>query len=164
MSENFGKLIQKARKAAGLTQEQAAERIGVSVRTLAKYESYEVLPTDHTVARMIHIFNDKTLGYTYFAQETEVGCSIFEPIPEASGIAAKALQYHLALLKAIEDYRQLESICCDDRITLEEKSVFSVIAQRCKELAAKAHAIALLADFKAEKKGRPVLAGRSKGK
>lgn len=44
MSKRFGIEIKKARKDAGMTQEQAAEALNVSVRTYAKYECGETMP------------------------------------------------------------------------------------------------------------------------
>ncbi|MGY2062495.1 helix-turn-helix transcriptional regulator, partial [Nocardia gipuzkoensis] len=39
MAEPFGILLQRARSRAGLTQEQLAERSGVSARTIRRFET-----------------------------------------------------------------------------------------------------------------------------
>lgn len=65
MSKRFGLEIKRARKGAGLTQEQAAEELSVSVRTYAKYEGGEILPGDDMVAAMMQVFNNPCLGYSY---------------------------------------------------------------------------------------------------
>ena len=62
MSKRFGIEIKKARKDAGMTQEQAAEALNVSVRTYAKYESGEILPGDDMVAGMMQVFENPCLG------------------------------------------------------------------------------------------------------
>ena len=45
-------IYQSARIAAGLTQEKAAEAIGVSVTAIKDYESYNRLPPNDVVERM----------------------------------------------------------------------------------------------------------------
>ena len=62
MSKRFGLEIKRARKGAGLTQEQAAEALSVSVRTYAKYEGGEILPGDDMVAAMMKIFDNPCLA------------------------------------------------------------------------------------------------------
>lgn len=47
----------KLRKAAGLTQEQAAERIGVARQTLAKWENGESVPDIGNCSRLAELFD-----------------------------------------------------------------------------------------------------------
>ena len=52
MPKDGGNIYQTARKAAGLTQEAAAERLAVSDTSIRAYESGERLPGDDIVARI----------------------------------------------------------------------------------------------------------------
>ena len=87
MSKRFGLEIKRARKGAGLTQEQAAEALSVSVRTYAKYEGGEILPGDDMVAAMMQVFNNPCLGYSYLSQESAVGRMILPKIGKIPGVA-----------------------------------------------------------------------------
>ena len=48
----FSEKIKKARDVAGLTQEELADAIGVSRRTVASYESQGVVPRKSTLAKL----------------------------------------------------------------------------------------------------------------
>ena len=87
MSKRFGIEIKKARKDAGMTQEQAAEALNVSVRTYAKYESGEILPGDDMVAGMMQVFENPCLGYAYLSKESAVGRLILPKIGKLPGFA-----------------------------------------------------------------------------
>ena len=62
MPKDGGNIYQTARKAAGLTQEAAAERLAVSDTSIRAYESGERLPGDDIVARMCAVYNVQYLG------------------------------------------------------------------------------------------------------
>lgn len=55
--EKIGKLIMTARKEAGLTQEQLAERIGVSVQAVSKWENGKNLPDIENLVCIAEITN-----------------------------------------------------------------------------------------------------------
>lgn len=137
MSKRFGLEIKRARKNAGMTQERAAEELCVSVRTYAKYESGEILPGDDMVAAMMQVFTDPCLGYAYLSQESEVGRLILPKIRALPGVAAGAMQYHVALEDANNDCIRLERICCDDKITADEESDLNPIIEKIFDLAGK---------------------------
>jgi len=56
MNKNSMNIYKLARKEAGLTQEEAAEKLHVGVRTLAEYESGRVRPNDDIVEMMTRIY------------------------------------------------------------------------------------------------------------
>ena len=61
----LGSRIRQARDRAGLTQEQLAERIGVSRTAIARYESGEIEPKLHNLAAIAVVLNvscDELLG------------------------------------------------------------------------------------------------------
>lgn len=62
----IGRNIQTLRKAAGLTQEQLAEKVGVSRQTVAKWESGESVPdlaNGDTLARVLGVTLDDLANY-----------------------------------------------------------------------------------------------------
>lgn len=68
-----GNIYKTARRAAGLTQEQAAEQLYISVRSIAEYESGRTIPPDDVVCRMVDLYGDRSLAYLHLKQSTEVG-------------------------------------------------------------------------------------------
>ena len=160
MSKRFGFEIKKARKDAGMTQERAAEALNVSVRTYAKYESGEILPGDDMVAAMMQVFNNPCLGYSYLSQESAVGRMILPKIGKIPGVAAGAMQYHVALADANSDCIRLERICCDDKITMAEERDLNPIVEKIFDLAGKGLTLYLTCPKRTQKKNRSAATGR----
>ena len=64
-SDTLGKRIMALRKAAGMTQEQVAERLGVSPQAVSKWENDVSCPDVATIPRIARLFNvstDELLG------------------------------------------------------------------------------------------------------
>ena len=62
MPRDNGNIYQAARKAAGLTQEAAAERLAVSVESMRAYETGLRLPGDDVVTRMMAVYDAQYLA------------------------------------------------------------------------------------------------------
>ena len=118
-----------ARKASGLTQERAAERIPVSVRSLADYESGARRPSAETVVRMVDIYDARYLAYQYLRETSDLANRL---IPDVSGEALP--EATLQLLDAIYAFadaqfdRKLIAIARDGRIDQSEREEFDRIA------------------------------------
>lgn len=164
MSKRFGIEIKKARKDAGMTQEQAAEALNVSVRTYAKYEGGEIIPCDDMVAAMMRIFDNPCLGYTYLSQESEVGRMILPKIGKIPGVAAGAMQYHIALAEANNDSMKLEKICCDDKIDAYEALAIQPLIDKIFELAGRGLTLWLTCPKRTQKRTARRQPNGSKGK
>ena len=160
MSKRFGLEIKRARKGAGLTQEQAAEALSVSVRTYAKYEGGEILPGDDMVAAMMQVFNNPCLGYSYLSQESAVGRMILPKIGKIPGVAAGAMQYHVALAEASNDSMKLEKIFCDDKIDAYEELAIQPIIDKIFALAGRGLTLWLKCPKRTQKKNRPAATER----
>jgi transcriptional regulator with XRE-family HTH domain len=66
-------IYKTARHIAGFTQEQAAEMLHISVRSLADYEGNRTIPGDDIVCRMIETYDAEWLGYQHLKESTKVG-------------------------------------------------------------------------------------------
>lgn len=73
MNGRYRSIYQLARNNAGLTQEQAAELLHISVRSLADYESGVTVPNGDIVHDMVDIYGAKWLGYEHLRLSTKVG-------------------------------------------------------------------------------------------
>lgn len=57
MPEETRNIYKTCRKAAGLTQEAAAERLGISVESLRAYETGQRVPPDEVAEAMSDLYN-----------------------------------------------------------------------------------------------------------
>lgn len=124
-----------ARLASGLTQERAAERIPVSVRSLADYESGVRRPSAETVVRMSDIYDARYLAYQHLRETSDLASRLIPDVgktelPEAT----------LQLLEAIYDFadahfdRRLIAIARDGKIDESERAEFDRIAVRLEDI------------------------------
>ena len=56
MAALYPNIYQRGRKTTLLTQEEAAERLGISAETLKRYEGGRLTPSDETVAKMCSVY------------------------------------------------------------------------------------------------------------
>lgn len=75
-------IYQVAREAAGLTQERAAELIGLSVESVRTYETEKRVPGDDTVIKMVDIYNANYLAYHHLKYKTQTGNMILPKVCE----------------------------------------------------------------------------------
>ena len=123
MSSIFTRLAIQARHNAGLTQEGAAEQLGLSRRGLAYYEQGKI-PNDTIVAKMMQVYNSPLIGYVYLSENTATGQRLLPPI-KTVGVSSGAMQLRINLKKAAHEYENIEMICSDDIIQPAELGRFS---------------------------------------
>ena len=125
MSYEFGNACYTARKTARLTQEAAAELLGVSTRSIAHYEGVRT-PPDDMVASMVAAYHSRALGYMYLSQESPTGRMILprvNPVGASNGV----LRLRVTMRRAASMADTLDDICWDDKITPDEAPDF----ERC---------------------------------
>ena len=84
MAPLYPNMYQRARKVTLLTQEEAAERLGISPETLKRYEGGRLTPSDETVARMCSVY-----GVPWLALEHAKATDRLGILPD--GIETKSL-------------------------------------------------------------------------
>lgn len=124
-----------ARLASGLTQERAAERIPVSVRSLADYEAGVRRPSNDTVVRMVDIYDARYLAYQHMREMSDLAQQL---LPDVGGAALP--ETTLQLLDAIYAFadshfdRRLIAIARDGRIDDQERAEFDKIAAQLQDI------------------------------
>ena len=73
MHPEYPNLYQRARKATRLTQEEAAERIGVSPESMKQYESGRRVPPDGVVAKMVEVYDLPWLALEHSRATDQLG-------------------------------------------------------------------------------------------
>lgn len=110
MDQRCPNLYQRARLSTGMTQERAAELLGLSVESLKQYEGGRTVPKDETVARMVEVYHLPWLALEH-AQATDTLGVMPEVEPRPLPLASIALRNRLhdatgrldALLRIAED-------------------------------------------------------------
>ncbi|MGE7435945.1 helix-turn-helix transcriptional regulator [Kitasatospora sp. NPDC001175] len=94
MTDQLGPLLRRLRHQAGLTQEQVAERSGVSVRTIRRLETGK--STDHRLGTVNLLADALDVGYedrrrlaaTLARSQNEVASGVPEPVPVPPALVA----------------------------------------------------------------------------
>lgn len=110
MDKRCPNLYQRARLSTGLTQERAAELLGLSPESLKQYEGGKTVPKDETVAKMVEVYHLPWLALEH-AQATDTLGVMPEVTPRPLPMASIALRNRLhdatgrldALLRIAED-------------------------------------------------------------
>lgn len=110
MDKRCPNLYQRARLSTGMSQERAAELLGLSVESLKQYEGGKTVPKDETVARMVEAYSCPWLALEH-AQATDTLGVVPEVTPRPLPMASIALRNRLqdatgrldALLRIAED-------------------------------------------------------------
>lgn len=135
MQSNFTNIYKKARTVAGLTQERAAELLGISVRSLADYELGVRLPSDVTAYDMVVVYNSQLLGIQHLRQSAAIANSL---IPEIRDMQLP--EAVLTLIDAIYDFsddkmdRELIDIARDGVIDEKERARFDRIMDKLRAI------------------------------
>ena len=110
MDKKCPNLYQRARLSTGMSQERAAELLGLSVESLKQYEGGKTVPKDETVAKMVEAYSCPWLALEH-AQATDSLGVMPEVTPRPLPLASIALRNRLhdatgrldALLRIAED-------------------------------------------------------------
>lgn len=110
MDKKCPNLYQRARLSTGMSQERAAELIGLSPESLKQYEGGKTVPKDETVAKMVEVYSCPWLALEH-AQATDTLGVMPEVTPRPLPMASIALRNRLqdatgrldALLRIAED-------------------------------------------------------------
>lgn len=149
MAPQYPNMYQRARKVTLLTQEEAAERLGISAETLKRYETGRLTPSDETVAKMCETYGVRWLELEH-AQATDT-LGILPPVePKPLPMATIALTNRLR--SAADRLAGLLRIAEDGVIDDTERPEFDDIVEDLRETIAAAYQV-IYAD--GAKKERP---------
>lgn len=139
MQNDCRNIYKTARQVAGLTQERAAEMLGISVRSLADYELGIRIPPNYVVDSMVTTYNSQLLGIQHLRESANMARSILPEVQEM-----RLPEAVLTLIDAIYDFaddrldRELIDIARDGVITTNEKERFDRIVDKIRMITAAA--------------------------
>lgn len=135
MQNGSSNIYQTARKAAGLTQEAAAERLALSVESLRAYETGQRIPGNDIVARMCVVYDTQFLGVQHLQLSAALlPVCIQEARPERLELATIKLVNRIIAFANRHRNDQLLAIAEDGLIDEEERPQFLAIAAELDEI------------------------------
>lgn len=152
MPEETRNIYKSARRSAGLTQEAAAERLGVSVESVRAYETAQRIPPNDIVERMVVCYNTQYLAYQHLHETNELMARV---VPELH--QRPVTQTVVALINAINRFSKTNSaerlleIVEDGKVDETEMQDVQEIAQLLKKLSACAMELDFIVREKEEK-------------
>lgn len=128
MPENFRNIYKIARRAAGYTQEAAAEMLNVSVNSLRAYETGQRIPAGDVVLQMVICYDAQRLAVQHLQETNELFGRVIPPLEERN-ILEIAVRIHNRLRRFQDDNRldRLLSIAEDGVIDDKERPEFEDI-------------------------------------
>ena len=128
MPEDYSNIYKIARRAAGFTQESAAERLEISVDSVRAYETYQRTPPNEIVERMVVCFHAPQLAYQHLHETTGLVSRII-PQLEQRNILEVAIRIYNRMRNFSQDYclERLMAIAEDGRIDDTERPEFDEI-------------------------------------
>lgn len=133
MKRHCENIYKNARKVAGLTQEQAAEQLYISVRSLAEYEAGRTMPPDDVVCRMVEVYRSKPLAYLHLKNSTEVGRR-FLPELNILDLPRSVLKLQKEVKDITDIQHQMVDVACDGVVDSHEKETWSNIEKELMEM------------------------------
>jgi transcriptional regulator with XRE-family HTH domain len=141
-------MYRECRNAACMTVERASEEVGVAPRTLAKYESGEIVPDAEKVFRMSQIYNDPELAHWYCRTHCAIGRAFNYEIlnavsddplhmlekleEETEEMLAKIKQARRALVNKDDEMHWCEKTIADVTVWLKEAFDVDHVIQKIK--------------------------------
>ena len=147
MSALYPNIYQRGRKTTLLTQEEAAERLGISAETLKRYEGGRLTPSDETVARMCEVYGVSWLALEHAKATDRLGIL---PELEPKPLPMATISLTNRLRDAADRLAGLLRIAEDGVIDDAERPEFDDIVQDLRETIAAAYQV-IYADAKKER-------------
>lgn len=147
MASLYPNIYQRARKVTLLTQEEAAERLGISPETLKRYEGGRLTPPDETVARMCEVYGVSWLALEHAKATDQLGIL---PELEPKPLPMATISLTNRLRDAADRLAGLLRIAEDGVIDDAERPEFDIIVQDLRETIAAAYQV-IYADAKKER-------------
>ena len=142
MPEETRNIYKTCRKAAGLTQEAAAERLGISVESLRAYETGQRVPPDEVVEAMSDLYNTLHLIVRHVREKNAMYGRVVPEVPQVGVLAASArLTNKIYEFAENHSANRLMRIAEDNVIDSNERGEFDAIMEDLQEIVAAALAL-----------------------
>ena len=142
MPQDKRNIYKIAREARGLTQEAAAEKLGISDSSIRAYETGQRVPSNEVVELMAICYDAQHLAFQHLRETNSMYGSIVPAVPDCSVLEASA-----KLINRIYEFadshsdRRLMRIAEDNVIDQDERPEFDAILEDLQEIVEAALAV-----------------------
>ncbi len=155
-----GKTIyQTARLSTDMTQENVAEMLHISMKSIGAYERGETIPPDDIVCNMVTIYKAPWLAYTHLKFNNEVGKKYLPDI-EFRELSANILDLQLEMVEITKSQCDIATVGRDNKIDKDEQPVWNDCMKKIEKLIGAAFAVLLSPLVPIQKEKTPVLEHR----
>ena len=135
MPDDCRNIYKTCRKAAGFTQEAAAERLGISVESLRAYETGQRVPPNEVVELMVILYNAQHLAYQHLRETNAMYGRVVPEVPLCSVLEASArLTNRIYAFADSHADRRLMRMAEDNVIDPVERPEFDAILEELQEI------------------------------
>ncbi len=135
MPEEYRNIYKTCRRAAGFTQEAAAERLGISVESLRAYETGQRVPPDDVVELMSVLYNALHLIVQHVREKNAMYSRVVPEVPQCSVLEASArLTNRIYAFADSHADRRLMRMAEDNVIDPVERPEFDAILEELQEI------------------------------
>ena len=135
MPEDYSNIYKIARRAAGYTQESAAEQLDISVDSVRAYETYQRTPPNEIVERMVVCFHAPQLAYQHLHETSGLVSRIIPQLEQRS-----ILEVAIRIYNRMRSFTQgscldrLMAIAEDGRVDETERPEFEAIVEELRSI------------------------------
>ena len=142
MPQDKRNIYKIAREARGLTQEAAAEKLGISDSSIRAYETGQRVPPNEVVELMAICYDAQHLAFQHLRETNSMYGSIVPAVPDCSVLeaSAKLINRIYAFADSHSD-RRLMRIAEDNVIDEAERPEFNAILEDLQEIVEAALAV-----------------------
>lgn len=142
MPQDKRNIYKIAREARGLTQEAAAEKLGISDSSIRAYETCQRVPPNEVVELMAICYDAQHLAFQHLRETNSMYGSIVPAVPDCSVLeaSAKLINRIYAFADSHSD-RRLMRIAEDNVIDQDERPEFNAILEDLQEIVEAALAV-----------------------
>ena len=135
MYVNSRNIYQSARKTAGITQERAAEMLGISVESVRAYETGIRLPSNDVVDLMVIAYGAQVLAYQHIRASADLVRTCIPDVQERE-LPTATMRLVRRIYQFADNHRdrKLMLIAEDGRIDEAERPVFNAIVDEINEI------------------------------
>ena len=135
MPGEYRNIYKTCRKSAGLTQEAAAERLGISVESLRAYETGQRVPPNDVLELMVILYNAQHLAYQHLRETNAMYGRVVPEVPLCSVLEASArLTNRIYTFADSHADRRLMRMAEDNVIDPVERPEFDAILEELQEI------------------------------
>ena len=135
MPGEYRNIYKTCRKSAGLTQEAAAERLGISVESLRAYDTGQRVPPNDVLELMVILYNAQHLAYQHLRETNALYSSVVPDVQPKSILEASAkLTNRIFIFAESHADRRLLRITEDNVIDPGERAEFNAIMEDLQEI------------------------------